>query len=237
MTQGMATARESEVMLRQRRPQPSKEKAHPLPTEMARSDSSTGGGIASWSVRSQWMFFAVASGACAAFNGVFAKLTTTELTTKLSNAIASGLGLSSAERIVEIAVRGIFFALNLTFNGVMWSLFTTALARGTSTTQVSIMNTSTNFMLTAFLGLIIFSESLPPMWWAGAALLVVGNVIIGRKDETKDADGAAENEILVQQEEGQSEHEEDAAPPGIYKDEVVDEDVVDLGEINNQGRS
>jgi hypothetical protein len=26
------------------------------------------------SVRSQWIFFAVASGACAAFNGVFAKL-------------------------------------------------------------------------------------------------------------------------------------------------------------------
>ncbi|CAH0001378.1 unnamed protein product [Clonostachys byssicola] len=237
MTQGIATARESGAMLRQRRPQPSKDQAHPPPTEMARSDNRTGGGIASWSVRSQWMFFAVASGACAAFNGVFAKLTTTELTTKLSNAIASGLGLSSAERIVEIAVRGIFFALNLTFNGVMWSLFTTALARGTSTTQVSIMNTSTNFMLTAFLGLIIFSESLPPMWWAGAALLVAGNVIIGRKDETKDADGAAENEILVQQEEGQSEPEEDTAPPGIYKDEVVDEDVVDLGEINNQRRS
>ncbi|CAG9939082.1 unnamed protein product [Clonostachys rosea f. rosea IK726] len=237
MTQGIATARESGAMLRQRRPQPSKDQVNPLPTEMARSDNLTGGGIASWSVRSQWMFFAVASGACAAFNGVFAKLTTTELTTKLSNAIASGLGLSSAERIVEIAVRGIFFALNLTFNGVMWSLFTTALARGTSTTQVSIMNTSTNFMLTAFLGLIIFSESLPPMWWAGAALLVAGNVIIGRKDETKDADGAAENEILVQQEEGQSEPEEDAAPPGIYKDEVVDEDIVDLGEINTQGRS
>lgn len=28
----------------------------------------------SWSLRTQWMFFAVASGACAAFNGVFAKL-------------------------------------------------------------------------------------------------------------------------------------------------------------------
>lgn len=27
-----------------------------------------------WSVRTQWIFFAVASGACAAFNGVFAKL-------------------------------------------------------------------------------------------------------------------------------------------------------------------
>ncbi len=67
----------------------------------------------------------------------------------------------------------------------MWSLFTTALARGTSTTQVSIMNTSTNFMITAFLGWAIFSENLPPMWFAGAALLVAGNVIIGRKDETQ----------------------------------------------------
>lgn len=65
----------------------------------------------------------------------------------------------------------------------MWTLFTKALARGSSTTQVSIMNTSTNFMITALLGLAIFSESLPPLWWLGAAMLVAGNVIIGRKEE------------------------------------------------------
>ena len=65
----------------------------------------------------------------------------------------------------------------------MWTLFTKALARGTSTTQVSILNTSSNFMITALLGLIIFSESLPPLWFLGAALLVAGNVIIGRRDE------------------------------------------------------
>lgn len=65
----------------------------------------------------------------------------------------------------------------------MWTLFTKALARGNSTTQVSIMNTSTNFVITAILGLAIFSESLPPLWWVGAAMLVAGNVIIGRKDE------------------------------------------------------
>ncbi len=65
----------------------------------------------------------------------------------------------------------------------MWTLFTTALARGNSTTQVSIMNTSTNFVLTAFLGFAIFSEALPPLWWLGAAMLVAGNVIVGRKDE------------------------------------------------------
>lgn len=76
----------------------------------------------------------------------------------------------------------------------MWSLFTTALARGTSATQVSIINTSTNFMVTAMLGLAIFSEKLPPMWWAGASLLVIGNVIAGRQndgEETKPSTYAA----------------------------------------------
>ena len=97
-----------------------------------------------------------------------------------------------------------FFGLNLAFNGVvsasfppsslslhsvllnpkqMWTLFTKALARGSSTTQVSIMNTSANFVITALLGLAIFAENLPPLWWLGAALLVAGNVIIGRKDD------------------------------------------------------
>ncbi|CAM1511208.1 Fc.00g087210.m01.CDS01 [Cosmosporella sp. VM-42] len=171
--------------------QPAPESSIP---DMPAPTSSSGG---SWSLRTQWMFFAVASGACAAFNGVFAKL------------IADLLSLSSHENIVEAVVRGVnsqphppstshadisqtFFALNLTFNGIMWTLFTTALARGTSTTQVSIMNTSTNFMLTALLGFFIFSEALPPMWWGGAAFLVVGNVIVGRKDETKEAGVAAE---------------------------------------------
>lgn len=70
----------------------------------------------------------------------------------------------------------------------MWTLFTTALAKGTSTTQVSIMNTSTNFVLTALLGFVIFSEALPPLWWAGAALLVAGNVVIGTKVESAAAD-------------------------------------------------
>jgi hypothetical protein len=38
-------------------------------------------------------------------------------------------------------------------------------------------------MLTAVLGALIFSESLPGIWWIGAAMLVTGSVIIGRRDE------------------------------------------------------
>ncbi|TEY85772.1 hypothetical protein BOTCAL_0012g00280 [Botryotinia calthae] len=133
--------------------------------------------------KSQWILLAVASGACAAFNGVFAKLTTTQLTTSFAEHVAGFFGLGEGEKVVEYGVRGIFFLLNLVFNGIMWTLFTKALARGTSTVQVSIINTSSNFMITAVLGFIIFSESLPPLWFLGAALLVAGNVIIGRREE------------------------------------------------------
>ncbi|KAF4125234.1 hypothetical protein GMORB2_4073 [Geosmithia morbida] len=197
--------------------------------------SGGGGGIGSWSIRAQWMLFAVASGACAAFNGVFAKLslrTTTTLTTNISKGIAGFVGLSSMEGAVEVFFRALydqtFFALNLAFNAVMWSLFTTALAKGTSTTQVSIMNTSANFILTAFLGSIIFSESLPGMWWAGAALLVIGNVIIGRKDESSPSLDEAEGGSSV--------------PAGSRGDgyapvaTAADEDVVDLGDLTEDRR-
>lgn len=107
----------------------------------------------------------------------------------------------------------------------MWTLFTTALARGTSTTQVSIMNTSANFVLTALLGLFIFSESLPPMWWAGASLLVIGNVVIGRKDETKDSAGAEGGYAPIPRE-----GEDD-----IGREEEEDEDIIDLGDLADDG--
>ena len=94
----------------------------------------------------------------------------------------------------------------------MWTLFTRALKAGHSATQVSIMNTSANFVLTALLGLVIFAETLPPLWWIGATLLVAGNVIIGRKDEGHDA---AENS-----ETGQP--SSDAPPPAAYRDDVGD---------------
>src|SRR5579871_6856242 len=120
-----------------------------------------------------------------------------------------------------------FFGLNLIFNGVvcfpllpislitseliptrqMWALFTKALARGTSTTQVSIINTSANFILTALLGFFIFAESLPPIWWLGAAMLVAGNVIIGRREE-KEVDPLPQDEYGVA-ENGESAYSEE----------------------------
>lgn len=109
----------------------------------------------------------------------------------------------------------------------MWSLFTTALARGKSATQVSIMNTSTNFLVTAFTGLLIFSESLPPMWWAGASLLVAGSVIAGRKDEGDGNKDAAPGESVPAG--SNLELGEDLVAAERYRDE----DVPDLGELRS----
>lgn len=89
------------------------------------------------------------------------------------------------------------------------------------------MNTSTNFMVTAFLGMVIFSEKLPPLWWAGASLLVVGNVITGRKndgDESAPAAVTVEAEPLIPI---GNDLEGSSAAQGKYKGDS-DSDVPDL---------
>ncbi|KAI0197566.1 hypothetical protein F4808DRAFT_293765 [Astrocystis sublimbata] len=191
-----------------------------------------------WTERNQWMVYAVASGACAAFNGVFAKLTTNDLTGTIARGISSGLGIHGGDKVLELTVRCTFFALNLIFNGVMWTLFTQALSKGHSTTQVSIMNTSTNFMITALLGFAIFSEALPPLWWVGATLLVAGNVIIGRKDEKSaehvggDGDGDGGGEDADVAESGRV----GVLVPELKDDDDVDEDVPLLGDFDEPRR-
>lgn len=152
-----------------------------------------------------WIVLAVASGTCAAINGVFAKLlvvlkiveiwtyhcarTTTALTSTFASDIASFLGLAEDNTYVNVALRGTFFGLNIVFNIAMWALFTAALTRSSSTTRVSIVNVSSNFFITAILGAMIFGEKLPLGWWLGAGLLAAGNVVIGRREEAEKPGG------------------------------------------------
>ena len=139
-----------------------------------------------------------------------------------------------------------FFGLNLIFNGIMWALFTKALARGTSTTQVSILNTSSNFMITAILGWMIFSESLPPLWFVGAALLVAGNVIIGRRDEGEEKQKGVEQERAENGEAGNEEAEgqllgeelDVLSESGLERKKREEDDVLQLDlEEENNGKS
>ncbi|CAN9109041.1 hypothetical protein CUC08_Gglean003304 [Alternaria sp. MG1] len=180
--------------------------------------------------KSAWLMLAITSGACAACNGVFAKLTTTELTASWSSSIALAFGLSASNKIVEYAIRGLFFGMNLLFNAIMWGLFTRALTLASSTVRVSIINTSANFIVTAVLSFIIFSESLPGLWWLGAAMLVAGSVIIGMREETeKKSVVATTGEAPLLDRDG------DANAEGFRDDDDEDEDRVELNSVKNTG--
>lgn len=50
-------------------------------------------------------------------------------------------------------------------------------------------------MLTAFAGWMVFGEELPALWWVGAGGLVVGNVVIGRREEGEKKGGGGEWEM------------------------------------------
>lgn len=117
-----------------------------------------------------------------------------------------------------------FFGMNLLFNAIMWGLFTRALTLASSTVRVSVINTSANFMITAILSALIFSESLPGLWWLGATMLVAGSVIIGMREESEkkeaitgsgeapllNTEGEASAGFMDSDDEGQSRHELDS---------------------------
>ncbi|OJJ64841.1 hypothetical protein ASPSYDRAFT_54242 [Aspergillus sydowii CBS 593.65] len=135
--------------------------------------------------KSRWIILAVASGAFAALNGLFAKLTTDEQTTSFANAILSIFGASVDDHpFLLLVVRGICLGLNVLCNVIMWALFTRALTAAPSTTKVSITNTSANFLVTAFLGMAVFQEKVAGLWWLGAAMLAAGGILVGMREES-----------------------------------------------------
>ncbi|GAB7343314.1 hypothetical protein MBLNU457_1363t1 [Dothideomycetes sp. NU457] len=182
----------------------------------------------------QWLIYAIASGACAAINGVFAKLTTTTLTSTLASSLAHLFGLNHST-FFELLVRGSCFGLNLLFDGIMWGLFTRALTLASSTVHVSVLNTSTNFLVAATAGYLVFGERLPGLWWVGAALLVAGCLLIGRREGGDEAITGGHGDDGGRIRQGQSQEldrvlaeEVDDPLPGVrtrspYRDESEDE--------------
>jgi hypothetical protein len=100
-------------------------------------------------------------------------------------------------------------------------------------------------MITAVLGWMIFSESLPPLWFVGAALLVAGNVIIGRREEGEEKgkgeqERAENGEVSNEEAEGLLVGEEldDLGELELERKKREEEDVLQLDlEEENHGRS
>lgn len=116
----------------------------------------------------------------------------------------------------------------------MWILFTRALTASPSTTQVAVLNTAANFFATALLGAAVFGEALGATWWAGAALLVAGSVIIGRRDGSAMAGKKKHGEGIVLTE--GVEYRDEAGEEGSkrYSDEVGGEDEVEKERVRRE---
>ena len=92
----------------------------------------------------------------------------------------------------------------------------------------------------------IFSESLPPLWFVGAALLVAGNVIIGRRDEGEEKQKGVEQERAENGEAGNEEAEglllgeelDVLSESGLERKKREEDDVLQLDlEEENNGKS
>lgn len=144
-----------------------------------------------------------------------------------------------------------FLGMNQISNAIMWILFTRALTAASSTTQVSILNTSANFMVTAILGLIMFGEKLPLGWWAGASLLIAGTIVIGAQREEEKAERriqhqrSSSEDVRLQESDvmaltlGAGGLEEDAIANARYKDDPdgPDDPPMDVGYTDEQALS
>lgn len=83
-------------------------------------------------------------------------------------------------------------------------------------------------MLTAFSGWMVFGEKLPGMWWVGAAGLVVGNVVIGRREEEGEGGKVS---VLGSRAVGEEQEEQRER----YRDRQVGEDGDGLGTSDRVG--
>lgn len=109
---------------------------------------------------------AVLSGVCGCLGSCFGKLSS--IVTVENNAIL-------------YTITSINIALMLFFNGLVWTFFVKALQQSNSLTA-TIISSGANYILSAFLGWAVFSESNCSLYWFGIFLIIIGLAIINKSD-------------------------------------------------------
>jgi multidrug transporter EmrE-like cation transporter len=85
------------------------------------------------------------------------------------------------QTVAEGLLRAISFGGNAVATGAMWRYFLKALSLG-PTPVAQIINTGVNFAASAFFGILLFGEVVGPLFWVGAATVLLGLALIV-KDE------------------------------------------------------
>lgn len=84
---------------------------------------------------------------------------------------------------IVIATRMFSFILVFVFNAMMWTLFVKSLRGSTSSATATVSNTGSNFISTAFLGCLLFGETLSMRWLFGTSLILTGLILVHYNSE------------------------------------------------------
>jgi len=115
----------------------------------------------------------VISGFFAALAGFFGKITFD----------ANVLDTISSSFHVGPVICQILFGLALVLSNIlMLQNFNRALQASKTTLEASIVNTASNFIFTALIGYLAFSEELSFFWWSGTSLIIIGTYLISTEE-------------------------------------------------------
>ncbi|XP_019244943.1 PREDICTED: uncharacterized protein LOC109224843 isoform X1 [Nicotiana attenuata] len=70
------------------------------------------------------------------------------------------------------------------FNVTMWGCYVNSL-KALSSLQATVTNFATNFLSSGLAGFLLFQEPLPIQWFAGAALIVLGVIVLSKSSIEK----------------------------------------------------
>lgn len=84
----------------------------------------------------------------------------------------------------SIVQKGFFICLMLAANAMVWRYFVKGLHSTNASTLVpTVISTASNFIISGFLGSVIFGERTNFMWWTGALMILAGFFCIISEEE------------------------------------------------------
>jgi drug/metabolite transporter (DMT)-like permease len=141
--------------------------------------------------------YSALAGICAALASVFGKLAFDSqviLTTISSSSVDSFLSSSLSPNGVTLeklsyVLRALSFGLVIGTNALMMNFFVKSMSL-TSSINATMINSSVNFFISAFLGCLLFGEALTMTWWIGGGFILIGLYVInhGMRREAREAE-------------------------------------------------
>ncbi|EPS73307.1 hypothetical protein M569_01449 [Genlisea aurea] len=94
-------------------------------------------------------------------------------------AVSAGVNASLAAISAKFFASELKYGLIISLNVVMWGCYVNSM-KTLSSLQATVTNFATNFLCSGLAGFFLFHEELPLKWFAGAALIVLGVIVLSK---------------------------------------------------------